>query len=71
MQQYQCKCHLTGTICGGCAASLDLRESELALENFNEEEAAITIREAGLDVCAQTMRSGELAGVANVSRSGL
>jgi len=65
MQPYPCKCHETGRVCGGCAASLD------ALENFDEASAAVAIREAGLDICAPTLRSAELAGVAHVSRSGL
>lgn len=70
-QQYPCKCIGFGRVCGDCAASLDLQAQERALEEFDEDEAAKAIKAAGLDVCAPTLRSAELAGVANVSRSGL
>lgn len=70
-QQYPCKCIDFGRVCGDCAASLDTQAQEHALNDFNEDIAAAAIEEAGLDVCAPTLRSRELAGVANVSRSGL
>jgi hypothetical protein len=71
MEQYQCKCIGFGRVCGGCAASLDMQAQERALEAFDEAAAAVAIREAGLDACAPTLRSRELAGVPHVSRSGL
>ncbi len=72
MEQYPCKCHETGRVCGGCAASLDkANEDQWLIDNFDEKAAASAIRETGLDICAPTLRSAELARVRPVSRSGL